>query len=75
MSATETETLPSPATTSSISLSSPFPFATAPDIIRSHQKDAYFTGHLTNTLTDLHRRLLGARATHAVAPELRTSAS
>ncbi|KAK7226431.1 hypothetical protein V2G26_014434 [Clonostachys chloroleuca] len=75
MSTTETETLSTPATTSSISLSSPFPFATAPDIIRSHQKDAYFTGHLTNTLTDLHRRLLGARATHAVAPELRTSAS
>ncbi|CAG9971073.1 unnamed protein product [Clonostachys byssicola] len=75
MSTTETETLPSPATTASSSLSSPFPFATAPDIIRSHQKDAYFTGHLTNTLTDLHRRLLGARATHAVAPELRTSAS
>jgi peroxin-10 len=55
--------------------SSPYPFASAPDIIRAHQKDAYFTGHLTNTLSDLHRRLLGARATHALAPELRALAS
>ena len=57
------------------SSSSPFPYATAPDIIRAHQKDAYFAGYLTNTLTDLHRRLRGARATHAVAPELRTVSS
>ncbi|KAL6869946.1 peroxisome biogenesis factor 10 [Amphichorda felina] len=64
-----------PPTTSSSSPISPFPFAAAPDIIRSHQKDAYFTGHLTNTLTDLHRRLLGARSAHALAPELRTAAS
>ncbi|KAG9257838.1 RING-1 like protein [Emericellopsis atlantica] len=56
-------------------MASPFPFAAAPDIIRSHQKDAYFTGHLTNTLTDLHRRLLGARSAHALAPELRTVAT
>ncbi|KAH8180017.1 pex2 / pex12 amino terminal region domain-containing protein [Sarocladium implicatum] len=54
---------------------SPYPFASAPDIIRAHQKDAYFTGHLTNSLSDLHRRLLGARATHALGPELRASAS
>lgn len=53
----------------------PYTFAAAPDIIRSHQKDAYFTGHLGNTLTDLHRRLLGARSAHALAPELRTAAS
>lgn len=57
------------------SSTSPYPFAAAPDIIRAHQKDAYFTGHLTNTLSDLHRRLLGARATHALGPELRTAAS
>ena len=68
-----------PATVASSSSSSspisPFPFAAAPDIIRAHQKDTYFTGHLTNTLTDLHRRLLGARSAHALAPELRTAAS
>ena len=54
---------------------SPFPYASAPDIIRAHQKDAYFTGHLSNTLTDLHRRLAGARAAHAHAPELRSLAA
>ncbi|KAL7927599.1 Pex12 amino terminal region domain-containing protein [Trichoderma austrokoningii] len=55
--------------------SSPYPFAAAPDIVRSHQKDAYFTGHLANSLTDLYRRLLGARAAHSLAPELRTAAA
>lgn len=55
--------------------SSPFPFASAPDIIRAHQKDAYFTGRLTQTLSDLHRQIRGARATHALGPELRTFAS
>lgn len=54
--------------------SSPFPFATAPDIIRAHQKDAYFQGLLTNQLVDLHRRLLGARSSHAWATESRTLA-
>lgn len=54
--------------------SSPFPFATAPDIIRAHQKDAYFQGLLTNQLIDLHRRLLGARSSHAWANEARTAA-
>ncbi|KAJ4170451.1 peroxisome biogenesis factor 10 [Fusarium falciforme] len=55
--------------------SSPYPFATAPDIIRAHQKDAYFTGHLTQIISDLHRRLRGARLTHARAPELQTAAA
>jgi peroxin-10 len=54
--------------------SSPYPFAFAPDIIRSHQKDAYFQGLLTNQLTDLHRRLLGARSAHAWGAESRTIA-
>lgn len=58
-----------------MSTSSPYPFATAPDIIRANQKDLYFTGSLLNTLTDLHRRLLGARSAHSLAPELRTLAS
>lgn len=54
---------------------SPYPFATAPDIVRAHQKDAYFTGHLANTFTELYRRVFGARATHAVTPELRSVAA
>lgn len=54
--------------------SSPYPYAFAPDIIRSHQKDAYFQGVLTNQFTDLHRRLLGARSAHAWAAESKTIA-
>ncbi|KAI3401912.1 hypothetical protein diail_6471 [Diaporthe ilicicola] len=54
--------------------SSPFQYASAPDIIRAHQKDAYFQGLLTNQLVDLHRRLLGARSAHAWANESRTAA-
>lgn len=54
------------------STSSPYPYAFAPDIIRAHQKDAYFQGVLTNQLTDLHRRLLGARSAHFWAAESRS---
>ncbi|KAK4129298.1 hypothetical protein N657DRAFT_66869 [Parathielavia appendiculata] len=54
--------------------SSPYPFAAAPDIIRAHQKDAYFQGILNNQLSDLHRRLRGARSAHAWAAETRTFA-
>ncbi|KAH6606504.1 hypothetical protein Trco_005657 [Trichoderma cornu-damae] len=62
-------------TSSSTSSPTPYPFATAPDIVRSHQKDAYFTGHLANSFTDLYRRLFGARSAHSLAPELRTAAA
>lgn len=54
--------------------SSPYPYAAAPDIIRAHQKDAYFQGVLTNQLNDLHRRLRGARSAHSWAAETRTLA-
>ncbi|OTA69372.1 hypothetical protein K449DRAFT_384303 [Hypoxylon sp. EC38] len=54
--------------------SSPYPYAFAPDIIRAHQKDAYFQGLLTNQISDLHRSLLGARSAHAWAAESRTLA-
>lgn len=67
--ATETKQPPTSSTQSS-----PFPFATAPDIIRAHQKDAYFQGVLTTHVVDLHRRLLGARSSHAWANESRTAA-
>lgn len=73
---------PAPPTSSTTALSSsssslaspPYPYAFAPDIIRAHQKDAYFQGLLTNQLTDLHRRLLGARSAHAWSTESRTLA-
>ncbi|KAF4781676.1 Pex2/Pex12 amino terminal region [Colletotrichum scovillei] len=63
-------TSPSPSQPSSSSApstlpSSPYPYASAPDIIRAHQKDAYYKGHLSNTLTSLHRLLLGARSAHS----------
>ncbi|KAK0731246.1 Pex12 amino terminal region-domain-containing protein, partial [Lasiosphaeris hirsuta] len=54
--------------------SSPYPYAAAPDIIRAYQKDAYFQGLLTNQVSDLHRRLRGARSAHAWAAETRTFA-
>ncbi|KAI1279061.1 Pex12 amino terminal region-domain-containing protein [Xylaria sp. FL0933] len=71
-----TSSSPSPPTSSpSPSLASPpYPYAFAPDIIRAHQKDAYFQGLLTNQLTDLHRRLLGARSAHSWSTESRTLA-
>ncbi|RYP50289.1 hypothetical protein DL769_010969 [Monosporascus sp. CRB-8-3] len=64
----------STSTSTSASVASPYPYAHAPDIIRAHQKDAYFQGVLTNQLSDLHRRLLGARSAHAWAAESRALA-
>jgi peroxin-10 len=49
-----------------------YPFAAAPDIIRSHQKDAYFEGILLNHLSNLLRRLYGARFLHTYTSEART---
>ncbi|KAI1345003.1 Pex12 amino terminal region-domain-containing protein [Xylariaceae sp. FL0016] len=65
---------PAPVNSPSTLGTSPYPYAFAPDIIRSHQKDAYFQGLLNNQVTDLHRRLLGARSAHAWGPESRTIA-
>jgi peroxin-10 len=58
-----------------LSSSSPsfnYPFAAAPDIIRAHQKDAYFQGTLLNHLSDILRRLYGARFLHTYTTEART---
>lgn len=49
----------------------PYPYASAPDVVRAQQKDAYFTGRLADALADLHRRLAGARAAHAAAAATR----
>lgn len=49
-----------------------YPFAAAPDIIRSHQKDAYFEGLLLNHLSTLLRKLYGARFLHTYTSEART---
>lgn len=47
-------------------------FATAPDIIRSHQKDTYFQSLLHEHLSTLLRRLYGSRVAHNYASESRT---
>ncbi|PKS06603.1 hypothetical protein jhhlp_007352 [Lomentospora prolificans] len=60
---------------SRVSPTSPFPYAAAPDIIRAHQKDAYFTGYLANTLSSLHRSIFGARSAHTWAHESRLASS
>lgn len=48
-------------TTSNTNVAFQYPFASAPDIIRSHQKDAYFQGVLLERLSSVLRRLYGAR--------------
>ena len=51
-----------------------YPYATSPDIIRSHQKDAYFQGVLLEQLSDLLRNVYGARILHNYANATRTAA-
>lgn len=41
-----------------------YPFATSPDILRTHQKDAYITGTLSTQASTILRALLGARFAH-----------
>ncbi|OAL53434.1 hypothetical protein IQ07DRAFT_585357 [Pyrenochaeta sp. DS3sAY3a] len=50
-----------------------YPFATSPDIIRSHQKDAYFSGVLHEQLSTLLRKLYGARFAHTYLSESRVT--
>ncbi|MCJ1389764.1 peroxisome biogenesis factor 10 [Xylographa bjoerkii] len=49
-----------------------YPFAAAPDIIRSNQKDTYFQGVLLENFSDIIRKLYGARFSHNYTPEART---
>ncbi|KAI9859635.1 MAG: peroxisome biogenesis factor 10 [Trichoglossum hirsutum] len=51
-----------------------YPFAAAPDIIRSNQKDAYFQGVLLEHLSGILRRIYGARFMHNYASEAHTFA-
>lgn len=41
-----------------------YPWATSPDVIRTHQKDAYMTGTISAQLSGIVRELLGARFAH-----------
>lgn len=49
-----------------------YPFAAAPDIIRSDQKDAYFQGIILNHLSNLLRKTYGARFLHTYTSEAHT---
>ena len=49
-----------------------YPFAAAPDIIRSNQKDTYFQGVLHEQLSNILRRLYGARFVHTYNSEAHT---
>ena len=49
-----------------------YPWAAAPDIIRSHQKDVYFQSVLLSRLESVIRSLYGARTAHAWNAEART---
>ncbi|KAJ4301080.1 peroxisome biogenesis factor 10 [Kalmusia sp. IMI 367209] len=48
-----------------------YPFATSPDVIRSHQKDAYFSAVLLEQLSTLLRKIKGARYAHTYTSETR----
>ncbi|MCJ1301312.1 peroxisome biogenesis factor 10 [Hypocenomyce scalaris] len=61
-----------PAPPSSPNDSYHYPFAAAPDIIRSNQKDVYFQGVLLEQLSTILRKLYGARFLHNYTSEART---
>ncbi len=49
-----------------------YPFAAAPDIIRSYQKDTYFQSRLHEHLSSILRKLYGSRFAHTYSSEART---
>ncbi|KAL1968507.1 hypothetical protein VTN77DRAFT_1717 [Rasamsonia byssochlamydoides] len=55
----------SPSTSTSAPTAHFYPFATSPDIIRSHEKDGFITSTLTNQAQSIIRSLKGARYAHA----------
>ncbi|ETN40631.1 uncharacterized protein HMPREF1541_04909 [Cyphellophora europaea CBS 101466] len=62
-----TEPVPEPpslGSSPSIGHSMNYPFATSPDILRVHQKDAYMTTQLSVDASNILRALLGARFAH-----------
>jgi peroxin-10 len=51
-----------------------YPFATSPDIIRAHQKDAFFQSVLHDHLSDILRNVKGARFVQLFGNETRAAA-
>lgn len=48
-----------------------FPWATSPDIIRSHEKDAYISGSLSTEAQSIIRSFKGARFAHAYSDTIK----
>ncbi|CUS14538.1 unnamed protein product [Tuber aestivum] len=61
---------PSPPTASPSGFN--YPFAAAPDIIRSNQKDAFYQGVLLEQLSTILRKVYGARILHKYSLETKT---
>ncbi|KIW70670.1 hypothetical protein PV04_02915 [Phialophora macrospora] len=61
---TSTTSSPAGAAPSPASSAMEYPFATSPDILRTHQKDAYITGTISAQASTILRALLGARFAH-----------
>ncbi|KAG0643386.1 Pex12 amino terminal region-domain-containing protein [Tuber brumale] len=72
--APSSNTLPPSPPASTLSTTSGFnyPFAAAPDIIRSNQKDAYYQGVLLEQLSTILRKIYGARILHKYSLETKT---
>ena len=60
-----------PPLTDSLSASRFFPFATSPDIIRSHEKDVFATGALVDQAQSIIRSVKGARFAHSHADAIK----
>jgi peroxin-10 len=56
--------LPTPSSALGPSTSHFYPFATSPDVVRSHEKDAFLTGSLIQQSQGIVRALRGARYAH-----------
>ncbi len=73
MAATESpDAIVHEASNTSTSTSYTYPFAAAPDIIRSNQKDTYFQSILLENFSTILRRLYGSRFAHTYDSEART---
>lgn len=55
---------PAPALAPATAPAMNYPFATSPDILRVHQKDAYVTAQMSSDASNVLRTLMGARFAH-----------
>lgn len=60
-----------PPSSSATSASHFYPFATSPDIIRSHEKDVFVTANLVNQAQSIIRSIKGARFAHTNADAIK----